>query len=124
MGKQLMVDHTHGIFGESASEPGKGRMIRRRLIERKTQKCLKGSPVVDLGFQRRIGVDSEPLLEQEAFHQDQRRINLVSFGAFADGIVSQEECFDLRTIDNGTDLLHSFDGPVAFFLNAIDPLRR
>ena len=56
----------------------------------------------------------EPLLEQEAFHQDQRRISLVSFGAFADGIVSQEECFDLGPIDNGVDLLHSFDGPVAF----------
>ncbi|MCX5823807.1 MAG: hypothetical protein NTY86_09955 [Deltaproteobacteria bacterium] len=109
-----MVDHAHGIFGESASEPGKGGMIGRRLIEGKSQKRLKGGPVVDLRFQLRIGVDSEPLLEQEAFHQDQRRVSLVAFGAFADGIVSQEEGFDSGPIHNGIDLLHSFDGPVAF----------
>jgi hypothetical protein len=100
-----MVDHTHGIFGESAPEPGKGRMIGRRLIEGKTQKRLKGGPVVDLGFQLRIGVDSEPLLKQQAFHEDQRGISLVAFGAFADGIVSQEEGFDSVPIHNGIDLL-------------------
>jgi len=109
-----MVDHPHGIFGESASEPGKGGMIWRRLIEGETQKLLKGGPVVDLGFQFRIGVDLEPLLEQEAFHQDQRRISLVPFGAFADGIVSQEQGFDSRPIHYGIDLLHSFDGPITF----------
>ena len=63
-----MVDHAHGIFGESASESGKGRMIGRRLIKGKTQKLLKEDPVVDLGFQLRIGVDLEPLLEQQPFH--------------------------------------------------------
>ena len=109
-----MVDHAHGIFGESASEPGEGGMIGRRLIKGKTQKLLKGGPVVDLGFQFRIGVDLEPLLEQEAFHQDQRWIGLVSFGAFTDGIVSQEQVFDSGPIHNGIDLLHSFDGPVTF----------
>jgi hypothetical protein len=40
-----------GIFGESASEPGKGRMIGRRMIEGKTLILFKGDPVVDLGFQ-------------------------------------------------------------------------
>jgi len=109
-----MVDHTHGIFGESASESGKGRMIGRRLIEGKSQKCLEGGSVVDLGFQLRIGGDSEPLLEQQAFHQDQRGISLVSLSAFADGIVSQEQVFDSGPIHNGIDLFHSFDGPVTF----------
>lgn len=52
-----MVDHTHGIFGESASEPSKGGMIRRRLIG-ETQKGLKGRPVIDLGFKGRIVWDA------------------------------------------------------------------
>jgi len=56
----------------------------------------------------------EPLLEQEAFHEDQRRISLVAFGAFADGIASQKQGFDSGPIHNGIDLLHSFDGPVTF----------
>lgn len=109
-----MVDHAHGIFGESASEPGEGGMIGRRLIEGETQKLLEGGPVVDLGFQFRIGVDLEPLLEQEAFHEDQRGISLVPLGAFTDGIVSKEQGFDSGPIDNGIDLLHSFDGSVTF----------
>jgi len=109
-----MIYQTHGIFGESTSEPGEGGMIGRRLIEGETQKLLKGGSVVDLGFQFRIGVYLEPLLEQEAFHQDQRRISLVPLGAFSDGIVSKEQGFDSGPIDNGIDLLHSFDGPVTF----------
>ena len=71
-------------------------------------------PVIDLGFQLRIRVDSEPLLKQQTFHQDQRGISLVSFGAFTDRIVSQEQIFDSGPIHNGVDLFHSFDGPVAF----------
>jgi len=63
-------------------------------------------PVVDLSFQLRIRVDSELLLEQETFYQDQRRISLVAFGAFADGIVSQEQRFDSGPIHDGIDLLH------------------
>ena len=109
-----MVDHAHGIFGESASEAGEGGMIWRRLIEGEPQKLLKGGPVVDLGFQFRIGVDLEPLLEQQAFHEDHRRISLVAFTAFADGIASQEQGFDSGPIHYGIDLLHSFDGPIAF----------
>ena len=65
-------------------------------------------PVVDLSFQLRIRVDSELLLEQETFYQDQRRISLVAFGAFADGIVSQEQRFDSGPIHDGIDLLHFF----------------
>jgi hypothetical protein len=109
-----MVDHAHGIFGESASEPGEGGMIGRRLIEGKPQKCLEGGPVVDLGFQLRIGVDLEPLLEQQAFHEDQRGISLVSFSAFTNGIVSHQQVPDSGPIHDGVDLLHSFDGPVTF----------
>jgi hypothetical protein len=109
-----MVDHAHGIFGESASEPGEGGMIRRRLIEGETKKLLEGDPVVDLGFQLRIGVDAEPLLKQEAFHKKQRGIGLVAFRTFADGIISHDEVFNTGPIDDGVDLLHSFDGPVMF----------
>jgi len=109
-----MIDNAHGIFRESASEPGDGRMIWRRLIEVRTQERLKGVPVVDLCFQFRIGVDVEPLLEQEAFHENQRQISLVAFGAFTDGIVSHKRVPDSGPIHNGIDLLHPFDGPVTF----------
>ena len=109
-----MIDQTHGILRKPASEPGEGRMIGRTLIKGKTQKLFEGDPVVDLGFQLRIGVDAEPLLKQEAFHKKQRGIDLVAFRTFADGIISHDEVFNTGPIDDGVDLLHSFDGPVMF----------
>lgn len=42
------------------------------------------------------------------------RISFVAFGAFTDGIVSYEQVFYAGPIQNGVDLLHSFDGPVTF----------
>ena len=109
-----MIDQTHGILREPAPEPGKSRMIGRALIKGKTQKLLEGDSVVDLGFQLRIGVDLEPLLEQETFHEDQWRIGLVAFVAFADRIPSHEQILDTGLIHDGIDLFHSCDGPVMF----------
>lgn len=40
--------------------------------------------------QFRIGIDLEPLLEQQAFHEDQGWISLGAFGAFADRIISHK----------------------------------
>ena len=52
---------------------------------------FKGAPVVAMGFQFWVGVDVEPLFEQEAFHEDQRRPCLVAIGTLADGIVFHEQ---------------------------------
>jgi hypothetical protein len=109
-----MIDHTQGILREPAPETGKGRMVGRMLIKGKTQKLLEGDPVVDLGFQFRIGIDLEPLLKKKAFHKDKRRPCLIAFVAFADGITSQKQIFDAGPIHDGVDLFHSFDGPVLF----------
>jgi len=63
------------------------------MINRKAQELLEGDSVVDLGFQLWIGVDPEPLLKEKTFQEDQRGIGLVSFGAFADRIISHDQIF-------------------------------
>jgi hypothetical protein len=49
-------------------------VIRCGLAEGKAQEGFEGEPVVDLVFQFRIRLDTEPLLEQQAFEQHQRRV--------------------------------------------------
>ena len=114
MGKQFMIDHAHSIFGESAPEPGEGGMIGSGIIEGKTQELLEGDSIIDLGFQLGVGIDLKPLLEQEAFHEDQRRIGFIALGTPADGIVFHEQIIDSGPIHDGVDLLHSLDGSVLF----------
>jgi len=62
----------------------------RRLGKRKTKEVFERNPVVDLSFQLGVGIDLEPLLEQEAFHEDQGRPCLVAIGTLADGIIFHE----------------------------------
>jgi hypothetical protein len=85
-----MIDHAHTVFRESSSEPGEGGMIGSEIVKRKTKELFEGDSVVDLGFQFRIGIDLKPLLKKKAFHEEKRRIGIVSFKAFTDGIVSYE----------------------------------
>ena len=89
-------------------------MIRSGIVKRKPQELFEGDSVVDLGFQLRIGIDLEPLLQEQAFDKEKRRIGIVSFKAFTDGIVSHEQAFNSGPVDNGVDLFHSFDSPVLF----------
>lgn len=89
-------------------------MIGRGLIKAKSEKLFEGDSVVDLGFQLRIGVDAEPLLEQQAFHEDKRWIGHITFSTFADRIIFYEQTFDAGPINYGVDLFHSFNGPVMF----------
>ena len=109
-----MVDHAQGVFSESTSEPGEGGMIGRGIVEGKTKEFFKGDSVVDLGFQFRIGINLKPLLKKKAFHKEKRRIGIITFKAFTDGIVSQKQAFNSGPVDNRVDLFHSFDGPVLF----------
>ena len=109
-----MIDHAHSVFGESAPEPREGRMIGSGIIEGETQELLERDSVIDLSFQLRVGIDFEPLLEQEAFHKDQRRIGSISLGTFSDGIVCHEQIINAGPIHDGVDLFHSFDCPVLF----------
>jgi len=110
--KEFIVDHAHGIFGKSASEPGESGMIGSIIVKGKPQESFEGCSVVDLGFQFRIGIDAEPLLEQKTFHKYQGRISCVALGAFTDRITSHEQVFDSGPIHDGVDFFHSFDGPV------------
>ena len=79
-------------------------MIGSGVIKRKAKECSERGPVVDLGFQLRVGIDMEPLLEKEAFHKEDGGIGFFSFGAFADRIGSHEEIFYSGPIDDGVDL--------------------
>jgi len=110
--KEFIVDHAHGIFGESASEPGESGMIGSIVVKGKPQESSEGCSVVDLSFQFRVGINAKPLLEQKAFHKYQRRISCVALCALPNGIASHEQVFDSGPIHDGVDLLHSFDGPV------------
>jgi hypothetical protein len=89
-------------------------MIGGRKINRELQECPEGVSIVYLGFQFGIGIDAEPLLEEETFEQDKRRIRFISFKAIADGIVSEKDLFDGLPIDGGINFFHSFDGPIPF----------
>ena len=89
-------------------------MIGRRIIHGKPQELFERGSIVDLRFQLRIGIDVKPLLEEQAFHKKDRGISFVASGAFADGIGSCKQGFDSGPVDDGIDLLHSFDGPVLF----------
>jgi len=109
-----MVDHAHSIYRKSAPEPGECRMIGRCIVKGKSQERFERSPVVDLSFQFRVGIDLEPLLKKKALHKDKRRIGVVSFKAFTDGIFSHEEAFNSGPVDSGVDLFHSFNSPVLF----------
>jgi hypothetical protein len=109
-----MIDHAHIVFRESSSESGEGGMIGSGIVERKPQELFEGDSIVDLGFQLRIGIDFKPLLQKKAFHKDKRRIGIVSFKAFTNGIVSQEQAFNSGPVDSGVDLFHSFDSAVLF----------
>ena len=111
--KKFIIHGAHGIRREPASETGKGAMIGRRLIEGYSQKLLKGDPIVDLGFQFGIGVNTEPFLEKEAFQQEQRWIGFTSLVTFPDGIISDEDAINVCPIDSGIDLLHPLNGAVA-----------
>ena len=112
MGKQFMINHAHSVFGESASEPGESGMIGSGIIKGEPQEFFEGDSIIDLGFQLRVGIDLEPLLEQEAFHKYQGMIGFIALGTSADGIVFHEQGFDLGPIHDGVNLLHSLDGPV------------
>jgi hypothetical protein len=59
-------------------------MIRRKLLQGDSQKVLEGSPVVDLDLQFRIGIYSEPLMEEETFQKENSGIGCVAFGTFTD----------------------------------------
>jgi len=109
-----MIDHAHSVFRESASEPGEGGMIGSGIIEGKTQELFEGYSIIDLGFQLGIGIDLKPLLEQEAFHEDQWGIGFIALGAPADGIVFHEQIINSGPIHDGVDLFHSLDGTVLF----------
>jgi len=110
--EEFGVYQAHGFFGETTSEAGDGGMIGRGVVKGESQEFFEGVSVIDLGFQFRIGVDVKPLLKQQAFHKQDRRISFGASGAFADGIGSHEQFFDSGPIDDGINLLHSFDGPV------------
>jgi len=72
-------------------------MIGSGIIKRKAQELFEGIPVVDLGFQFRVGIDFKPLLKKQVFHQEKRQVGAVTLKAFTDGIVSQKQAFRFWT---------------------------
>ncbi len=76
-------------------------MIGSGIVKGESQEYFEGVSVIDLSFQFRIGVDVKPLLKQQAFHKQYRRISFGASGAFADGIGPQEQFFDSGPINDG-----------------------
>lgn len=112
--QQFAVNPAQGSGGQPSSETGEGGMIGGRIIKGKSEKRLEGDPVIDLGFPFRVGIDREPLLEQETFHQENRRIGRIAFTAVSDGIGSHEQGFNTGPVNDSVDLFHALDGPVLF----------
>ena len=84
------------------------------IVERKLQKLFEGDSVVDLGFKLRVGINMKPLLNQKALEQKQRWINVSTFGAFTDGIMFQNQAFDMSPVNDGINSLHSLNRTIAF----------
>jgi acyl carrier protein phosphodiesterase len=96
-----MIDHAHIVFRESSSEPGEGGMIGSGIVKGKPQELFEGDSVVDLGFQLRVGIDLKPLLKKKALHKENRRIGVISFKAFTDGVISQKQGFYSGPVHSG-----------------------
>ena len=107
-----MVDGFHGFLRQTASESGEGAVIRRGFIHGQFQELLERTPIVDLSFQFGIGIDVEPLLQEQAFQKQKGMVGKVAFRALTDGIVSENQAFNSAPVDDLVDFLHSFDGPV------------
>ncbi len=88
-------------------------MIGSEFIHGELQGFFEGAPIVDLGFQFGIGIDVEPLLQKQAFEEQERMVGIVTFRAFTDGIVSEQQAFNPGPVDDAVDLLHSLDGAVS-----------
>ena len=59
--QDFRVELVHGLFGQSGSKARECGMIRRGFVKRQLQELFKGQAAIDLVFQRRVGVDTEPL---------------------------------------------------------------
>ena len=62
-------------------------MIRRGFSKGQAEEFFKRQPVIDLIFEFGIGIDTEPLLQQHAFEQQQWAISVGAFAAGADGVM-------------------------------------
>lgn len=56
----------------------------------------------------------KPLLKKKAFHQEERRIGIVTRKAFPNGVVSQKQSFNSGPVNRNVDQFHSLDSPVLF----------
>ena len=81
-------------------------MVGRGFAEGQTQEFLEGQPVVDLIFQLGIGGNAKPLLQQQAFEQQDGRIRLGAFLAGAHRIMLHENRFDTGPVNGGRDFFH------------------
>ena len=61
----------------------------------------------------RVGIDTEPLLQKQAFQEQKGMIGFGAFSIFPDGIASEYQLLNLGPVDDGVDFLHSFDGAVS-----------
>jgi len=109
-----MINHAHGFFGQSSSESGEGGMIGCGIVEGEPQELFEGDAIINLCFQFGIGIDLEPLLEQEAFHKNYGMIGVIAGSAFSNGIGVHDQRINTGPVDDVVDLFHSGDGPVLF----------
>lgn len=109
-----VVDLRHGVLLQPAPKPGKGRMVRRRAVQRQPKETLEGKPVVDLCFQLRVRIDPEPLLQKQCLQEHERRIGIGLLDTSADRVMFQKDFLDPGPVDDRIDLLHPLKGAVVF----------
>jgi hypothetical protein len=89
-------------------------MIRSRLAEGKPQNGFEGQLVVDLVFQFGVGLNPEPLLQEQAFEEHQWWVGPRALFAGAHGVMAEQEGIDPRPVEVGAELLHELDAAVLF----------
>ncbi len=84
-------------------------MIGRWSVERELEELFKGQSVIDLIFEFRVGIDTEPLLKEHTLKEQQGRVRICTFTAGTDGIVSHQDLFDAVPSDGVIERIHKFE---------------
>jgi len=92
--EKCTIDLNQCLIRKALSEPGKGAVIRRCIIQGHIKERFKGNTIIDLAFKFRIGFYLKPFLQKHTFKQKQRRVSPFSSIDLAGLIVCDKKVFN------------------------------
>ena len=89
-------------------------MVGRWFAKGQIEELFKRKTVIDLVFEFRIGLDTEPFLEHHALKQQQRGPCPGTFASGTDGIMVHEDLVNAALVNGFVELVHEFKTSVVF----------